>query len=332
MQLAVIDKLGDLEQIAKEWEELLRHIGDITPFQLPPWQLTWWKHFGSGLLRVLVFRENGRMVGIVPCFLHEWNNRRQLTLIGSGLSDYLEPAIEDQHAGVILEFLQRYLQSREEWDVCDWQDLNAGSRLAALRGDGFRVEEREGQPCSRIPLNGTYDEFWRGRGKDLRRNVRRYGLRAAEAGAVEFKVIEKPDAALLHSVIQLHTARWEAKGEPGMIAANHAAEFLCDVGLLFADRGMVRVFTIHFQGQTAALNLAFLFRNTVFAYMSAFDPQHEHFGFGRKLLHDAIKHCYESGVAYWNFMRGDEPYKFSWGAECVAKSRMFVEKVRLLQA
>src|SRR5581483_1307487 len=106
--------------------------------------------------------------------------------------DYLEPAIEPAHAGTAIELLQHHLQSSEEWDVCDWQDLDADSPLPGLGGNVLQLETRDDQPCSRIPLTGTFDDFWRTRGKDLRRNVRRYGVRAAEIGAVEFAVVPKP--------------------------------------------------------------------------------------------------------------------------------------------
>ncbi len=54
---------------------------------MPEWLLTWWWHFGSGRLRVMVFRQMGEVAGVLPCFLHPWNGRRQLTLVGSGITD-----------------------------------------------------------------------------------------------------------------------------------------------------------------------------------------------------------------------------------------------------
>ena len=125
----VIDNVNDFTALAAEWGQLLERTAGVTPFHLPEWQLTWWRHFGSGRLRVFVFRESGRMTGIAPCFLHDWNGRRQLTLIGSGISDYLEPAIEREHAHAVIRLFKEDLQSRDEWDVCDWQDLDADSPL-----------------------------------------------------------------------------------------------------------------------------------------------------------------------------------------------------------
>jgi CelD/BcsL family acetyltransferase involved in cellulose biosynthesis len=321
----VISNVTEFETLCPEWEQLLDRIEGITPFQLPAWQLTWWRHFGSGELRVFACRQDGTLVGVVPCFLHDWNSRRQLTLIGSGLSDYLEPAIAGEHAPAVIEALRRTLLSSREWQTCDWQDLNAGSPLTSLAGAALELRATDDTPCSRIPLTGTFEEFWSTRGKDLRRNVRRYGMRAAENGAVQFEAVGRADSSLLHSLIDLHAARWQAQGQPGMIALNRAAEFLCDVSRKFSDLGMLRVFVVRFRGRPSAVSLGFLFRDTFFSYMSAFDPEHEYFGFGRMLLHRAIQHCYRDGVRFWNFLRGDEAYKFSWGAEKIPKLRLHAE-------
>lgn len=65
-------------------------------------------------------------------------------------------------------------------------------------------------------------------------------------------------------------------------------------------------------------------RTTVFSYLSAFDPAYEKFGFGRELLARALQHAHQSGYRQWNFLRGDEPYKFSWGGRIVPKRRVVI--------
>jgi CelD/BcsL family acetyltransferase involved in cellulose biosynthesis len=78
MRLEVIDSSGRLEEFQREWESFAEIVDNLTPFQLPAWLLTWWRHFGSGHLRVLVFREESSAVGVVPLFQREWQGRSQL--------------------------------------------------------------------------------------------------------------------------------------------------------------------------------------------------------------------------------------------------------------
>src|SRR5579871_3228626 len=99
----VIDNILRLHEFRPEWTRFLCACASATPFQTPEWLLTWWPHFGSGKMHVLVFRRAAQTIGILPAFLHEWHGRRQLTLIGTGLSDYLDPLFAPAHSSEILD-------------------------------------------------------------------------------------------------------------------------------------------------------------------------------------------------------------------------------------
>jgi CelD/BcsL family acetyltransferase involved in cellulose biosynthesis len=319
--LEVIDNVQRLLEIEPEWSSFARTIAGLTPFQLPRWLLTWWAHFGNGQLHVLVFRENDVMFGIVPCFRHEWNGLRQITLIGSGISDYLEPAINPQYCPTILDELRNHLEAEFDWDVCDWQDLSASTPLSSLNGK-FEVRTSPDMSCSEIPLTATFEQFRNARPKDLKRNLSRYRRKAEQLSPLQFAVMKEADPETMKALVELHTAKWQRRGEPGMIHANSSAEFLCDVAREFACCDMLRLFSLHFDDKIVALIVAFSYRKTMFGYLSAFDPEYESLGFGRTLLFEAIRYCYENGYQTWNFLRGEEPYKFWWGAQIIPKCRV----------
>ena len=318
MELEIVDSFSRLENLRGEWSTLLDGIERITPFQTPEWLLTWWRHFGNGQLHVAVFRHGGEMTAIVPCLLHDWNSRRQLTLLGSGVSDYLEPPIAPKWKAEVIEILRTHLLANREWDFCDWQDLDTGSPLAAL------AAVQDDTPCSEIKLTGSFENYWACRGKDLRRNLRRYGERARKIGRMEFAVT--CNASLIDELIRLHGTRWQKQDETGMVAANHTAEFLRNVLREFERRDILRFFTLRFRDEAVALSAGFLFRNTLYSYLSAFDPQYETLGFGRRLLYESLRYAYEYRYRTWNFCRGEEAYKFSFGADRIPKFRLKVAR------
>lgn len=321
LTLEVIDGLDRLQQIEPAWSALAESLPSVSPFQLPHWQLTWWHHFGSGQLRVFSWWKDNQLVGIVPCFLHSWENRRQLTLIGSGISDYLDPLLLAVHTAEIVPQLEDQLASSTEWDVCNWQDLSTNTPLRDLGGSLL-----EDAICSEIPLLGTFEDFWKNRPKDMRRNLRRYGERARALAPVSFETTAEADENLLDTLIHLHAVRWEKRGESGMIAANNAAAFLRDIAHQSACHSMLRFFAVRFGEKIAALVLTFPYRRTVYSYMSAFDPEHEILGFGRILHYEAIQYSYEHGYDAWNFCRGEEHYKSSWGAKPIEKRRLILTR------
>ncbi len=321
MTLEIIDDFNNLVELEPAWSFFARTLGDLTPFQLPEWLLTWWRHFGSGQLRVLVFRKGAEIAGVIPCFLHDWQGLRQLTLIGSGISDYLEPPIAPESRSEVVDRLQAHLVSNSDWDVCNWQDLSFDTPLRRLAS--ATVDETE---CYVLALKGNFEEYWEGRSKSLRQNVRRDKQKAEARAPLSFEVLPTADAESMQALIQLHAARWRKHGEAGMIEANSSAGFLQDVASAFARRDMLRIFVLRFEGQIAAVILAFQYAGTLFNYLTAFDPQYEALGLGQTLLYESLRYSFEHRYRAWDFLRGNEPYKLWWGAESIPKCRVIVTR------
>ncbi len=327
LTLELIENFPDFFGLWDEWSCFAESLHDVTPFQLPDWLLTWWPHFGSGQLHVFVFRKHSGMVAIIPCFRHEWEGKRQITLIGSGLSDYLEPAVADELRAEVLQTLARELQMDQRWDVCSWQDLNANTPFRSLcSGDDFRLTTEEDMECAEIPLIGGFEQFWDQRPHGLRRNVQRYLRKAQAIDEPGFCVCAEPETELVNALITLHTARWQRHGEWGMIVRNRSALFLREVIERFGSHDMLRFFSLRFQGRIVAVICSFPYRNVLFSYLSAFDPEYEALGFGRILLYYSLRYAFEKGYASWNFLRGSEPYKFEWGARSIPKCRVIVTR------
>ena len=327
LRLEIIDNFSDWKALEPEWWSLVKQLPSTTPFQLPAWLYTWWSHFGNGRLRVFALRENHALRGIVPCFLHEWEGLRQITLIGSGVSDYLEPPVESGNRSLMIEQMRQYLAETPDWDVCNWQDLAHNTLFREMRsGDGLDVQMCADTPCTRIPLAGSFDEFSRGLPKHLRGNLRRDRQKAERGGTVEFSVRTSVDTALISTLISLHAARWARQGMPGMVVANSSVGFLRDVANRLVVEDMLRLFTLRYRGEIAAIIFGIAYRNTLYNYLTAFDPEHEALGLGRTLLYESVRYTFENEFSAWDFLRGDERYKFWWGAELEPKSRVIVTR------
>ena len=321
-RLEVVSTLPRLRELEPPWSQQVSAWQESTPFQLPEWLLTWWDHFGSGDLQTLVAWKEDIIVGLVPCFRHVWQNARQLTLIGSGITDYLDPFIANEHADLTVEKLGAYLMEAE-FDLCDWQDLSATSPLLSLtQSEQLNVSVAPETVCSEVELDGDFDGYWQNRSSEMRRNVRRYGEKAERAGPLRFDVDCNATPESLDALFALHTARWRSRGESGMVEANHSAQFMRAVSSVLARRDIVRLFTLRWCERVVAAILAFSWKGKLYGYFSAFDPEHEHLGFGRILLSHCIRYAYQTGHTHWNFLRGDEPYKKSWGAQCISKCRL----------
>jgi CelD/BcsL family acetyltransferase involved in cellulose biosynthesis len=321
LKLEIVDDVSRLLGLEQEWSAFAQTIDGLTPFQLPAWLITWWLHFGTGRLRCFLFRHADEMAGFVPCFLHEWNGARQITLLGAGISDYLEPAIRLEYANDMVAQIRRHLEATSDWDLCHWQDLSLDTPLKRLAS-----QANEDAPCMVIPLNGSFEEYWKSCPRSLRQNVRRDRTKAEAHGKVQFDVSREARPELLDALIAMHSARWQRQDQPGMIEANGSAAFLRDIACTFAARDMLRIFSVQFDEKLAAVILAFAYRRRILNYLTAFDPEFERLGFGRTLLYEAVRYSFENGYTVWDFLRGDEPYKHWWRAQTIPKVRIIVTR------
>jgi CelD/BcsL family acetyltransferase involved in cellulose biosynthesis len=267
-----------------------------------------------------VLRDDSRIAGIVPCFLHDWNGRRQLTMIGAGISDYLDPALDPGRSNEIVDALQTHLAASRHWEVCDWQDLSADSPLGAL---GTATDDT---PCFELTFTQPWEAFIESRPKHLKRNLRQCREKAAAAGELEFFVSGEADRELLTSLIDLHGARWRRSGQRGTIESNHSAAFIRDVAAVLASRNMLRIFSLRLNGRIVAIVLALRNNSTLFSYLTAYDPTYKQYGFGHELLARALRWAHDHGYRSWNFLRGDESYKLDWGADRIPKCRLVLAR------
>lgn len=326
VHLEVVSDIRRLRDLTPAWSDRVSLWKQATPFHLPEWLLTWWEHFGSGDLQTLVAWQDASIVGFVPCFRHTWQNARQLTLIGTGITDYLEPFIAEESAEDSISAIGDYL-AKADYDLCDWQDLSAASPLLKLEQlDQLNVKAVPDTICSEVALTGSFDQYWTSRSSEMRRNVRRYAEKAERFGPLNFQVDHEAGQDAVDALLSLHTARWQSRGESGMVEANHSAGFIRSAAAALAKRGLLRLFTLRWCERVVAAILAVSWSGRLYGYFSAFDPEHEHLGFGRILLSKCIRYAYDTEHTHWNFLRGDEPYKKSWGAQCIPKCRLIISR------
>ena len=78
---------------------------------------------------------------------------------------------------------------------------------------------------------------------------------------------------------------------------------------------LLRLFGLQVEGRTVAAYYGFEHRGESYAYLNGFDPDWEFESPGTALLGTAIRHAIANGSRRFHFLRGQEPYKYAWGAE-----------------
>jgi CelD/BcsL family acetyltransferase involved in cellulose biosynthesis len=323
LTLEVVREAARLEQLKSEWTRFAAGLENVTPFQLPEWQIAWWRHFGAGRLHIMLFRSMDTLAGIVPLYLNAEQNRSILKLTGSEMASYLEPPIAPSQRAQVMSLLKGHLLGNTAWDCCDWRDVAVNSSLAGLQlGDSFELKTAPDSEWSEVRIEGTFQEYWHARPFALRRNFLKYLDKTTAVDRPRFEVVTQADPEFVNAVIRLENERAAAFAQ----AKDGAGTFLADLARVLDDADMLRIFGLRFQGKIVAVLLAFAYRNTLYAFAGGHEAEFEAQGFGRLLLFEALRHSFERGYRAWNFLRGNEPYKLLWGARVTPTARIAIER------
>jgi len=299
MDMRIIRDIETLTALEPEWLDLWRRSPDATPFQSPMWLLPWWKHFGSNDLHVIELRDAGRLVALAPLYILREDSESLGLFLGTGISDYLD--VIGGHS-----FLEEI--AKADCQMWDLQQLRASSPVldAALpAGLSDNVEEQD--PCLVLRLAEL------SLSTHFQKKLRYY---RRQLGEVAF---EQANAAnlnqLLQSLFDLHAARWQRRGMPGMLADDVIQQFHREVAKAMLDAGALRMYAMRAGGRIVATFYGFADARTVYYYLSGYDPELEKLSPGTLIVAHAVECAVRDAATTFDFLRGAEEYKTSWGAK-----------------
>jgi len=311
---------------AHEWNALVEAGVTDTPFLRHEYLKQWWQTLGGGEWKqaelVLVSAsENGRLVGIAPLFKAEYDNRAALLFVGSiEISDYLDLIVRAEDLPRFVSGLLDFLAASGApfgglpFDLYNLPD--ASPTLAVLKAEaekrGLSYREEIYRPTPRIALTGDFETYLAGIEKKQRHEIKRKMRRAAEdERSVRFHIIEEASAleAGIDDFFKL------------MVMDPNKAGFLTDAMRLQMTAALTSAFEngylwlafLEVDGVKAAAALNFDYRNKLWGYNSGVNREFMELSPGWVLLGHQIQWACEHGRHEFDFMRGDEEYKYRFG-------------------
>jgi predicted N-acyltransferase len=322
----------DFSEISEgEWNALVEGSIADTPFSRHEYLSQWWQTLGGGEwpagadgrppeLVLVSARENDRLTGIAPLFITEYDEQQALMLVGSiEISDYLDLIVHEADLPRFLSGLLEFIASSSTgtWSANDWYNLPESSpTLPALKaesaGRGWSHHEQVYRPTPRIPLDGSFEDYLARIDKKQRHEIRRKMRRAAESEKnVRFTTVNGTEDidAEIDSFFDLMVQ------DPGKAEFLHPAmreQMTATIRSAHA-RGYLWLAFLEVDGEKTAASLNFDYRNKLWGYNSGVSSAHRELSPGWVLLAHTIQWCTENGRYEFDFMRGDEEYKYRFG-------------------
>ena len=325
------EAIGDALTLGERgWNALVARSQAPVPFLTWQFQTTWSRRFVDGPLHLLAARDGaGEWVGALPLFETPSTEGPVLRLCGGvDVADYLDlVAVAGREEEVWKAFLPALVE--RTWQTLDLRPIAASSATASLLpglaesvGLACRVERDD--RCPVIALPGSWDDYLAGlSGKD--RHELRRKLRRAETGRPHLEMARTPSAvaALMDGFLALHR---KSKLGKARFMNEQMEAFFREIATLLASAGTVALWMLWLEERPAAALFCLEYDGTVGLYNSGFDPGARALSPGVILIARTIADAIARGFRRYDFLRGDEPYKYGFGATPTDVLRLTLER------
>jgi CelD/BcsL family acetyltransferase involved in cellulose biosynthesis len=324
-----VETITDVERfdaLRDEWNELLESSPSDCLFLTWEWLSTWWRYFsGARRLRLILVRQGSELIAIAPLCVSPRRIRRLipfrvLEFLGTGSvgSDYLDVIVragrEREASSALADGL-----ARQQLMLNFAQVIRGSSTVAAVADElaarGYTLNERAGDVCPFIRLRGrTWQSYLAGLDSKHRSNFTRR-QRALDKRADTRLTRVKSEAErgpALRSLVQLHQLRWQRRGGSDALHTSALRAFHNAFTALALRRDWLRLFVLQVGDRPVAALYGFSYRGKFLFYQTGFDPEYKSHGVGQVTVGSVIKHAFEEEADEFDFLHGDESYKFDW--------------------
>ncbi len=323
----IVSDVPAWDQLKTEWNLLLESSQTHVPFLRHEFLREWWDTCGGGEweqsdLLVITARDGDRLVGIAPLFLnHCKTGKLSLMFIGSfEIVDYLDFIVLPEYLDLFLKGLLSFLTTPEipSWHQLDlYNILNESPSLAALEKAcseiGWNYQSEVLQKSPHILLPGDWEQYLAGIDKKQRHEIRRK-MRRAESSPVPVTWYVLSDPSQLDEDTLSFLDLMAQDEEKARFLTPRMREQMTNTIRCAYDTGCLHLAFLEVDGVKAAGYMSFDYINRLWVYNSGINKALMEYSPGWVLLGYLLKWANENGYTEFDFMRGDEEYKYRFGA------------------
>ena len=318
-----------------------------SPMQSPAWLLAWWSAFETPntQLSVLIVRTAaGEVIGLAPFYLRDhWTDGRTLRFLGSGraCTDFQTLLTTPGREVEVGTFIGQWLigsQTELNWGMVELEgtqrdDAAISAFVEALKQARCQSYQSQLESTWRLDLTDGWPGFLSRLSRTQRSQTRNLVNRFDKNDGLTLRLVAQSDELprALQQCIELHQKRWTAVGEPGCFADTRFTKFVELACQNLARDQRIRIALLEDNGVPIACHIYLLdAAGNKYMYQSARDPARHVERIGQILNALEIRQATQEGIAFIDFLRGDEIYKRRSGAVAMDCMRVRIVAPQLI--
>jgi len=309
----------------ERWNKLLDASISESFFLKWEWIYTYWESLDkeNAVLQVWLCHDGDKLVGIAPFYVYSTVYMkipvRKMAFLGDRVaSDYMDifaiPGYEEACCREVLNGVND--QSPEAYDILDLEGICSDSNLFRSLSSGSVMDsDIKLLPvfdCPRTHLGVSFDEYLQRLSASTRYSLGRKRRKLErECGKVtvdHFYLKNNPEK--LDTLFDLHKQRWSVlKDKRSTFSSEYRRSFNRKLLQRF-DEGGGYFSCMSIEGKPVSIMYVFVYKENAFFYQNGWDPAYAAYGIGMLNIQYAIRHAIELGCKSFDFLRGEEAYKY----------------------
>lgn len=311
---------GD-QSFQEQWTTLLRDDPEASVFQGPRFLRTWYATLGTDHdVTTVALHDGDQLVGVVVEAIVDHDGVLTLEFAGgTEVTDYQGPvARPDAAKDLATAWADRVATAEVDRVVLSGLPDDSGwpaLLTTALEAAGLQVDPVERIDVAPVvDLSGGHDAWLEGlSGKDRQEHRRKARKLARDLGAVELVEVRADDLATgIEAFFSMNDAA--AGSKASFFDRDDMRGFFDALAEEFHHDGVFRLHQLTVGGRAVAANVSLVWGDRWGLYNSAFDPRLAAFSPGNVLVAEMVGVAADEGVATFDLLRGDEGYKYRFGA------------------
>jgi CelD/BcsL family acetyltransferase involved in cellulose biosynthesis len=322
-EITTVDGFNSLREV---WDTLLERSKDDSIFLTWENMATSVKYLEQKSLRILCGKENDRIISIAPLrkshyTINAWMGYDVIEPLAYRDSDFTGLVLAGKETECLRAFL-KYLFNKNDWDFVYLYDLPETSSIFRLLNSNpsaypmFGIEQ--GRICPYLTIPASVDDLMSGLSAKFRKNLRRSFRDIQTAhGKIALKKYDEftslDDA--LNLFFTLHQKRCFSKGTPGVFATQKVRDMFANSAKLFAEKDWLALYFLTVNDNPIAVQLCLEYKDKMHYGLGGFDPVYSSYSIGNLIIYKMIEKCIDKGITEYDFMKGEEEYKFKWSQQ-----------------
>lgn len=292
----------------EDWNRLLKKDQEGTPFQSWQWLEAYSQYYLEGELFILAALKDKKLAGIGVFEKIE----DKITFLGGERTDYQDIlALDKEKAwGTFLKFFLD--KGIKKFSLHHLREFSSSIKilegLSSKLSFDFKIEKTGVSPFLKLPSD--WEEYLKSLSHHKRKEIKRKIKKLKDFKTEKFCF--KKD---FYQKMQVFFELYRTSSPEKIMDKQKEGFYLKVAENNMAPSGWPELCFLYFEKKPIAAYFSFIFKNRLYLYNAGFDKKYQSLSPGTVLLSFMIKEQIKLGREVFDFLQGNERYKYDFGAE-----------------